>query len=164
MYTERLIPLSLLPVYDLLYPLIPKWVSVNFIWRHCDVIKSARPQKSGCIENIHENWQNQFFAIKKGETWDFRRIFGWICKEMMILIYIASLKHIFCQIFKEMDKIRIMGFHPPPTILFDDPIPKRHPLISPHIHQEMAKECRNDYQVEAFGAVYWVKKDVLKKS
>ena len=47
----------------------------------------------------------------------------------MILIYIASLKHISCQIFKEMDKIKIMGFHQPPnpphptttTILFDDP-------------------------------------------
>ena len=41
---------------------------------------------------------------------------------MMILIYTASLKHLSCQIFKEMDKIRIMGFHQPPsTILFDDP-------------------------------------------
>ena len=39
----------------------------------------------------------------------------------MIIIYIVSLKHISCQIFKEMDKIRIMGFHQTPsTILFDD--------------------------------------------
>ena len=47
----------MLPVYsmDLLYPLIPKWVPLNFIWRHYDVIKSARPCKFGCIENIHEN-------------------------------------------------------------------------------------------------------------
>ena len=40
------------------------------------------------------------FSLKIVETWDFRRFFGWICKEMMILIYIASLKHISCQIFK----------------------------------------------------------------
>ena len=51
-----------------------------------------------------------------------------------------------------------MGFHRPPSILFDEPpIPKRHPLISPHIHQKMCKGCRNDY-IEAFGAVYWAKK------
>ena len=40
---------------DLLYPLIPKRVPFNFIWQHCDVMKSARPQKFGCIENIREN-------------------------------------------------------------------------------------------------------------
>ena len=37
------------------YPLISKWVPLNFIWRHCDVIKSARPRKFGCIENIRKN-------------------------------------------------------------------------------------------------------------
>ena len=54
---------------------------------------------------------------------------------MMIFMYIASLKHLSCQIFKEMDKIRIIGFHQPSlyTIFFDDPhIPKRHPQISPN--------------------------------
>ena len=41
---------------------------------------------------------------------------------MMILIYITSLKHMSCQVFKEIDKIRIVEFHQPPsTILFDDP-------------------------------------------
>ena len=30
------------------------------------------------------------------------------------------------------------------------PIPKRHPLISPRIHQKMSKGCGNDY-LEAFG-------------
>ena len=66
---------------------------------------------------------------------------------MVILIYIASLKHIFCQIFKEMDKIRITRFHqpPPPTILFDEPYTQTIPLISPHIQQKMRKGCRNDY-------------------
>ena len=66
-----------------------------------------------------------------------------------------------------MDKIKVMGFHQPPstmsTILFDDPIPKRHPQISPHIHQKMRKGCRKDY-IKAFGAVFWAKKVVLKKS
>ena len=41
------------------------------------------------------------------------------------------------------------------------PIPKRHPQISPHIHLNMRKECRNDY-IEAFGAVYWGKKAFQK--
>ena len=51
-----------------------------------------------------------------------------------------------------------MEFHHPPTILFDDlPIPKRHPLISPRIHQKMRKGCGNDH-IEAFGVVYWAKK------
>ena len=56
-----------------------------------------------------------------------------------------------------MDNKWIMGFHHPSTILFDDPTPKRHPLISPHIYQKMRKECKNDY-IEAFGAVYGAKK------
>ena len=62
-----------------------------------------------------------------------------------------------------MGKIKIMGFHQPnpSTILFDDPIPKRHPLISPRIHQKMCKGCRNDY-LEVFGTVIAQKKNVLK--
>ena len=61
---------------------------------------------------------------------------------MMILIYIASLKHTSCQIFKEMHKIRIMGFHQPPsTILFDDSL---YPIEN----------------IEAFGVVYLAKKAV----
>ena len=40
---------------DLFYPLIPKWVPLNSIWHHCDIIKSARRWKFGCIENTHEN-------------------------------------------------------------------------------------------------------------
>ena len=60
---------------------------------------------------------------------------------MMILIYITSLKHISCQIFKETDKIRIMGFHQlPSAILFDDPIHGRNNLISAHIHQRCVKD------------------------
>ena len=55
-----------------------------------------------------------------------------------------------------MDKIRIMGFQHPLPFSFDDPIPKRHPLISPHIHQKMREGYKND-DVEAFGAVYWAK-------
>ena len=46
--------------------------------------------------------------------------------EVMILIYIASLKNICCQIFKEMDKIRIMEFHQPP------PPPSPFSLMTPH--------------------------------
>ena len=59
-----------------------------------------------------------------------------------------------------MDKIKVMGFHQPPsTILFDDPpYPNDTPKISPH---KMHKGCRNDY-IEVFGAVYWAKKAVLK--
>ena len=52
-----------------------------------------------------------------------------------------------------------MGFHQPPSIIiFDDhdPIPKRHPQISPHIHQKMRNRCKNNY-IEAFGAVHWAK-------
>ena len=75
---------------------------------------------------------------------------------MMILIYIASLKHILCQIFKEMDKIRIIKIsQTPSTILFDAKPP------SPHIHQKMRKGCRNNY-IEAFGALYWRKKKLFK--
>ena len=78
----------------------------------------------------------------------------------MILIYIASLKHISCQLFKQMDKIRIMGFHHPPLpFSLMTPIPKRHPIILPHIHQKMHEGCRNDY-IEALGPVYWAKKAV----
>ena len=40
-------------------------------------------------------------------------------KEMTILIYIASLEHL--EHTYEMDKIKIMGFHQPPTIIFDEP-------------------------------------------
>ena len=64
-----------------------------------------------------------------------------------------------------MGKIKIMGFHQPPLLPFYmmTPIPKRHPLISPRIHQKMRKGCRNDY-LEAFDAVYRAKKAFLKKS
>ena len=52
----------------------------------------------------------------------FSQDFRWICKEMMILIYIASLEHISCEIFKKWARKKIMEFHQPPsTILFDDP-------------------------------------------
>ena len=66
------------------------------------------------------------FSLKQNKTKKhavFARLFDWICKEMMILIYIESLKHITCQIFKEMDKIRITDFNTPTltTTLFDDP-------------------------------------------
>ena len=60
----------------------------------------------------------------------------------------------FCQLFKEMDKIRIMGFHQPPTILFDDPHTQTTPL---KFHSFTSKGCRNDL-IEAFIAVYWAKK------
>ena len=71
---------------------------------------------------------------------------------MMILIYTASLKQISCPVFKEMDKIKIKGFHQPPsTILFDDPIPKLHPLISPHM------------QLKRFAQFIGGKTPVLKK-
>ena len=50
-----------------------------------------------------------------------------------------------------------MRFHQPPLpFSLMTPIPKRHPKISPHVHQKMRKHgkgCRNDY-IEAFGAVY----------
>ena len=47
---------------ELFYSLIPKWVQLNFIWRHCDVIKSARPRKFWCFENIRENEQKSIFC------------------------------------------------------------------------------------------------------
>ena len=74
-------------------------------------------------------------------------MFGWICKEMMILISIARLKHVFCQIFNGQNKI-IIGFHQPllPFSL-TTPHPQMTPLISPRIHQKMRKGCRNDYLV-----------------
>ena len=50
--------------YGLFYPLIPNWVSLNFIWHHCDVRKSARPFKFGCIENVCENKQKSIFTKK----------------------------------------------------------------------------------------------------
>ena len=88
---------------DLLYPLIPKWVPLNVIWRHCDVIKSALGNLDALKIYVKMS-KNQFFAKKNVETWYFCRNFGWICKEMMSLIYITSLKHISCQIFKKWAK------------------------------------------------------------
>ena len=79
---------------------------------------------------------------------------------MIILIYIASLKHICCQIFKEMDKIKIMGFHQP--LLFDDPPYPNDTPISPHIHQKMRKGCRNDC-IEALQFIKPKKKLFKKK-
>ena len=59
-----------------------------------------------------------------------------------------------------MDKIKVIGFHQPPLpFSVMTPIPKRHPQISPQIHQKMHKGCRNDY-IEVFGEVYWAKKAV----
>ena len=82
-------------------------------------------------------WAKINFSLKKiVETWDFRRIFGWICNEMMILICIASLKHTSCQIFKEIDKIFNHGISTPVPFSLMTPIPKRYPLISPHIHKK----------------------------
>ena len=62
-----------------------------------------------------------------------------------------------------MDKIKIMGFITPLPLSLMTPISKRHPKISPHIHQKMRKGCKNDY-IEAFGAVLLGKKVVLRKS
>ena len=63
------------------------------------------------------------FSPKIVETWDFAGFLAEYVYEMIVLIYIAGLKHISCQLFKKMDKIKIMGCHqPPPTILFDDPL------------------------------------------
>ena len=60
-----------------------------------------------------------------------------------------------------MGEIKIMGFHQPPLpFSLMTPIPKRHPLISPRI-KRCVKDVENDY-LEAFGAVYWAKKDVSK--
>ena len=56
---------------DLLYPLIPKWVPLNFMWCHYDVIKSACPHKFGCMENIHENYQKSIFRWKMEFSQDF---------------------------------------------------------------------------------------------
>ena len=57
-----------------------------------------------------------------------------------------------------------MGFNNPPTIIFDEPpIPKRHPQISPHIHQKMRIRCESNY-IEAFDAVYWATKLFLQKN
>ena len=77
-------------------------------------------------------------------------------QEMMILIYIASLKQISCPIFKEMGQNKIKGFRQPlSTILFDDPPP--YPNYTPWFHLI--------YTIEAFGAVYWAKKKLcFKKS
>ena len=55
-----------------------------------------------------------------------------------------------------------MGFHQPPTIIFDDPHTQTTPRISPHIHQKMRKRCKNNY-ITAFSAVYWAKKRCFKK-
>ena len=139
---------------DLFYPIDTKMNTIELhmtsLWRHKVSAPSKYTWKLAKIK----------FSLKIAETWNFCRIFSWICKEIMILICIASLKHTSCQIFKEMDKIRVMGFHQPELYhsLWWPPIPKRHPLILSHIHQKMRKGWRNDY-TEAFGAVYWGKKN-----
>ena len=75
-----------------------------------------------------------------------------------MLIYIESLKHISCQIFKKWTKYKSRNFTLTPLpFSLTVPIPKRHLQISPHVHQKMRTGCRNDY-IEAFGAVYWLKK------
>ena len=80
---------------------------------------------------------------------------------MIILIYIASLKHLSCQICKEIDKNQGISATPY-TILFDDPYSQTTPPNYTHIHQKMRKGCRNDY-IEAFCAVYWAKNMCLKQ-
>ena len=79
------------------------------------------------------------FSLKTVETWDFRRI------KMMILIYIGSLKHITCQIFKKWAKSKSWDFT---NSLYHSlwlPTPyQTTPQISPHIHQKMRKGRRNE--------------------
>ena len=53
--------------------------------------------------------------LKNRRNVGFRKNFGWICKEMMILIYIASLKHISCQIFNKWTKQESWDFINPPV-------------------------------------------------
>ena len=104
------------------------------------------------------------FSLKNRRNMGFRRIFGWICKKMMILIYIASSKHISCQIFKVMDKIRIMGFHQPPsTILFDDP----HTQTTTPNHLIYIKRCVKNVEMislKRLAQFIGQKKAVLKKN
>ena len=60
------------------------------LWRH----KSARPRKFGCRPYWKYLWKLAKINLSlKNRRWDFRRIFGWLCREMMILIYIARLEH-----------------------------------------------------------------------
>ena len=67
---------------DLFYPLIPKWVPLNFIWRHCDVIQRTR----GNVDALKIYVEISNIRKKIVEAWDFRMTFGWICNEMTILI------------------------------------------------------------------------------
>ena len=99
--------------------------------------------------------KNRFFAEKIVEIWDFRRTFGWLCQEMMIFIYIASLEHTYLVKYLWNGQNKNHGISPTPsTIIFDDPHTQTTPQISPHIHQKMRKRCKNNY-IETFGAVYW---------
>ena len=108
------------------------WYQNEYHWTSYDLSVISYSQRTlrnlNALKIYMKISDNQFLGKKIVETWDFCRIFGWIWKDMMILIYIASLKHKSCQIFKEMDKIRIIGFHQLRSIIFfDDPIPKRYP-------------------------------------
>ena len=164
-YTERLIPLYLLPVYSYgpPLPIDTKMSTIKLhmtsLWHHKVI---SAPSEIWMHWKCTWKWAKINFSLKKiVETWDFRRTSVWICKKMMILIYIERLKHISCQIFKKWKK-KVMGFHPPLPILFDDPYPNDTPKCHLIYIIYMRKGCINDY-IEAFGAVHWAKK-LFKKT
>ena len=85
-----------------------------------------------------------------------------MCKEMVIFIYIASLEHIIYLNIYEMDKIKIMGFHQP---LYNNLWPPPYPnnTLKFHIKRCVIEQNKNNY-IDVFGAVYWAKNTVFKKS
>ena len=61
---------------------------------------------------------------------------------MMIVIYIAKFGAYILYHIHELDKIKIMGFHQPPsTIIFDDP---PYPNDTPKFYRIYIKRCVND--------------------
>ena len=85
---------------DLLYPLIPKWVPLNFIWHHYDVMT---PSEIWMHCKYTRKLAKINFSVQNRRNMRFSHYFWlnmYMYKEMMILISIISLKHISFQIFK----------------------------------------------------------------
>ena len=121
-----------------------------------------------CIKNIYVKISKINFSLKNRRNMGFSQDF-WLNMLGNDDSHLHSKfeAHILSNIL-EMGKIKIMGFHQPPSLpdyhsLWRPPYPNGTPYFSPYTSKDaMHKGCRNDY-LEAFGAVYWAKNAILKK-
>ena len=102
-------------------------------WRH----KVSTPSEIWIYWKYTWKSATSIFAFKSLKR-DFLRNFGWICKEMMILIYIGSLKNISCQIFKKwQNKSYVIS----PTSLYHSLLWPHTQTIRPHVTSYTSKDA-----------------------